>query len=143
MTQDSYFEMGTGDPTTERTPGRYIHVNTIDPIEFAKGLAFRPVLGQRLLVNFVRFEPNTVAPVHAHEEEQVACVIEGEFEFDLDGDVRIMGPGDVVHVPPFVPHGARTIGSSCFEIDVFSPPRRALLEAAGLLPRTEPPPAEP
>ncbi len=143
MTQEGYFEIGTGDPGTARSPGRYIDVNAISPVEFAKGLAFQPVLGERLLVNFVRFEPNTVAPVHAHEEEQVACVIEGEFEFDLDGDVRILRRGDVVHVPPFVPHGARTLDSSCFEIDIFSPPRRALVEAAGLSSTTEPPPTEP
>jgi len=143
MTQGSYFEMGAGDPGAPRSKGRYVDVNAIDPIEFAAGLAFQPILGERLLVNFVRFQPNTVAPVHSHEEEQVACVIEGEFEFDLDGDVRIMRPGDVVHVPPFVPHGARTLDSSCFEIDVFSPPRRALLELAGLLPPSEPASTEP
>jgi quercetin dioxygenase-like cupin family protein len=143
MTQDGYFEMGTGEPGAARSQGRYVDVNGMSPVEFTEGLAFQPVLGERLLVNFVRFEPNTVAPVHAHEEEQVVCVIEGEFEFDLDGDVRIMRPGDVAHIPPFVPHGARTLDSPCFEIDVFAPPRRALVELAGLTLTTEPPPAEP
>jgi quercetin dioxygenase-like cupin family protein len=55
-------------------------------------------------------------------------VIEGELEFDLAGDRRTMRPGMAVVVPPGVPHGARTHATSCFEIDIFHPPRRVLLE---------------
>lgn len=55
-------------------------------------------------------------------------MIEGELEFDPAGDLRMMGPGMAVVVPPGVPHGARTRDASCFEIDIFHPPRRALLE---------------
>ena len=55
-------------------------------------------------------------------------MIEGELEFDLAGDLRIMGPGMAVVVPSGAPHGARTHDTSCFEIDIFHPPRRALLE---------------
>ena len=54
------------------------------------GLEFRPVVGERFMVNFVRYEPHTEAPRHAHEEEQITFVIDGEFEFDLDGDVQTM-----------------------------------------------------
>jgi len=97
-------------------------------VEFVPGLVFRPVVGDQLMANFVRYNPNTAAPLHTHEEEQITVVIEGELEFDLAGDLRIMGPGMAVVVPPGVPHGARTHGTSCFEIDIFHPPRRALLE---------------
>jgi quercetin dioxygenase-like cupin family protein len=41
-----------------------------------------------------------------------------------------MRPGDVAVIPPWVPHGARTLESSCFEVDMFTPPRRTLLEHA-------------
>jgi quercetin dioxygenase-like cupin family protein len=47
-----------------------------------------------------------------------------------------MRRGDAVVIPPNVPHGARTHESSCFELDVFHPPRRGVLEAMGL---AEPP----
>jgi len=82
------------------------------------------------MVNFVSFAPNTEAPMHVHEEEQIVIVLEGEFEFELDGDVRTMRAGDVAVIPAWVPHGARTHDSSCREIDVFNPPRRSLLEHA-------------
>lgn len=84
------------------------------------------------MVNFVTFEPHTEAPLHVHEEEQIVIVLEGEFEFELDGEVRTMRKGDVAVVPSWVPHGARTKDSSCTEADVFNPPRRSLLaHAAG------------
>ena len=113
-------------PTGE---GRYVDISQLDVVEFVAGLEFRPVVGERMMVNFVHYAPNTEAPSHAHAEEQVTFVIDGEFEFDLDGDVRTMRRGTAVHVPPGVPHGARTLASTCFEVDVFAPPRRVLLEA--------------
>jgi quercetin dioxygenase-like cupin family protein len=112
-------------------PGRYVDVSAIESVEFVPGLVFRPVLGERTMVNFVSFEPNTEAPMHVHDEEQIVLVLEGEFEFEIDGDVRTMRAGDVAVVPSWVPHGARTRETPCREIDVFNPPRRSLLEHAG------------
>jgi unsaturated pyranuronate lyase len=110
--------------------GRYVRVEDITPAQFVPGLGFQPVLGDRAMVNFVSFEPGVEAPRHVHEEEQIVIVLDGEFTFDLDGDVRVMRKGDVAVVPSWVPHGAWTTGSSCLEVDVFCPPRRSLLALA-------------
>jgi unsaturated pyranuronate lyase len=124
---DRYFAM---DPKLEgATGGAYVEVDEdVAAVEFVPGLVFRPVVGDQLMANFVRYDPDTVAPLHSHEEEQITVVIEGELEFDLAGDRRTMRPGMAVVVPPGVPHGARTHATSCFEIDIFHPPRRVLLE---------------
>ncbi len=124
MTTEHFTTEAGGVPTA---PGRYVDVQAIPPVEFVAGLEFRPVLGERTMVNFVSFEPHTEAPMHVHEEEQIVLVLEGEFEFELDGDIRIMRKGDVAVVPSWVPHGARTHDTSCLEVDVFNPPRRSLL----------------
>jgi quercetin dioxygenase-like cupin family protein len=110
--------------------GRYVNVDSVAPVEFLPGLGFRPVLGQRGMANFVSFEPGTEAPRHVQEEEQIVIVLDGEFTFDLDGDVRTMRRGDVAVVPSWVPHGAWTTDSHCLEIDVFVPPRESLLKLA-------------
>ncbi len=115
---------------TPAAPGRYVDVASVESVEFLPGLVFRPVVGERTMLNFVSFEPNTEAPMHVHEEEQIVLVIEGEFEFEIDGDVRTMHVGDVAVVPSWVPHGARTHDTSCREVDVFNPPRSSLLEHA-------------
>jgi quercetin dioxygenase-like cupin family protein len=115
---------------TPAAPGRYVDVDAIESVEFLPGLGFRPVLGERTMLNFVSFEPHTEAPMHVHEEEQIVLVLEGEFEFEIDGDVRTMHVGDVAVVPSWVPHGARTRDASCREVDIFNPPRRSLLDHA-------------
>lgn len=128
MSTTSHFSSEPGGTPTAQ--GRYVQVSTVAPVEFVPGLEFRPILGERTLTNFVRFAPNTQAPTHVHEEEQIVIVLEGEFEFELDGEVRTMRNGDVAVVPAWVPHGAWTRDSSCYEVDVFSPPRQSLLEHA-------------
>ena len=128
MSASSHFSTeGAGTPTA---PGRFVQVASIEPVEFVPGLEFRPVLGEGTMTNFVRFAPHTEAPVHVHVEEQIVIVLEGEFEFELDGDVSTMRVGDVAVIPPWVPHGARTGDTSCYEVDVFTPPRTTLLDHA-------------
>lgn len=124
---------------TPTAPGHYVVVDDIQPVEFVTGLAFRPIVAEGSMVNFVSFEPKTEAPMHVHVEEQLTIVLEGEFEFELDGEVRTMRPGDVAVIPPWVPHGARTRDTTCREIDVFTPPRRSLLEHAA---RRDSPPTD-
>ncbi len=126
----SYFATDTGSQGPGR--GNWIAWGELAPIEILEGLRFQPVLGDRLMVNFVRFEPNTVAPVHWHEEEQITFVIDGEIEFEVAGEKRLLKRGDSVVIPPNVPHGARSLEGTCLEVDAFHPPRRGLLEAMGV-----------
>jgi quercetin dioxygenase-like cupin family protein len=111
--------------------GNLVQWDGLDPIEIVPGLGFQPVLGDRMMVNFVRFDPGTEAPLHWHEEEQITFVLEGECEFEVGGEKRIVRRGEAVTIPPNVPHGARTYDTTCLEVDVFHPPRRGLLEAMG------------
>jgi quercetin dioxygenase-like cupin family protein len=114
--------------------GTWARWDELEPLVMVPGLSFQPVVGERLMVNFVTFEPRTEAPVHWHDEEQISFVLDGEFEFEVAGEKRILRRGDAVVIPPNVPHGARTHDSSCVEIDVFHPPRRGVLDAMGLAP---------
>lgn len=118
---------GAGTPTGE---GRFVDVSAIEPVEMLPGLNFQPVLGEGALVNVVSFAPHTEAPMHSHVEEQIVIVVEGEFEFTLDGVTRTMRAGDMAVIPPWVPHGARTGDVPCREMDVFTPPRATLVEHA-------------
>lgn len=126
MTEHFSTEAG-GTPTA---PGRYVTVGDVEAVEFVPGLEFRPVLAPNTMVNFVDFAEHTTAPMHVHEEEQITIVLDGEFEFTLDGETRTMRAGDVAVIPSWVPHGARTKDTTCREIDVFNPPRKSLLDHA-------------
>jgi quercetin dioxygenase-like cupin family protein len=125
---DRHFSPETGG--APKADGRFVEVSAVEPVSFLPGLDFQPVLGEDTMVNFVHFAPNTEAPRHAHAEEQIVIVLEGEFDFELAGERRTMRPGDVAVVPSWVPHSARTRDIACYEADVFNPPRETLLDHA-------------
>lgn len=122
---DSYF----GEPLEKAAePGRLVEIDSDLPaLELAPGLTCRPLAGRGLLGSFVRYEPHSEAPRHAHVEEQLFVVLEGELEMDLDGEVRRMRPGDAALIPAWVPHSVRSLDGPAYQLDVFSPPRAALL----------------
>jgi quercetin dioxygenase-like cupin family protein len=123
-----HFSLEGGEKAT--APGVFVDPSTIPPVEFVPGLRFQPTLGQNSLANLVTFEPHAEAPMHVHVEEQVIVVVDGAFEFTIDGETRTMRRGDIAVVPPWVPHGAVAGEEGCVEVDVFSPPRTTLLEHA-------------
>jgi quercetin dioxygenase-like cupin family protein len=94
------------------------------------------VAGARLLLCRVTIDPDHEAPVHTHDEEQMGIVVSGSGDFELDGETRRVVPGDTYHAPPGVSHGLRAGAEGCVVIDVFSPPRAALVE---LMAQAEPP----
>lgn len=48
--------------------------------------------------------------VHHHDQEHVGVVLEGEFEFVIEGDVIPVKKGEIYRVLPNVPHGVRCAG---------------------------------
>jgi len=125
VSSDAYFL--TDNLGIPEKDARFVHIDEVAPVTFTEGLTFRPVLGDGVLVNHVYFDPHTEAPTHAHEEEQIVVVLDGEFDFWIGDETRTLRKGDMVVIPAWVPHGARTNDSSCLEIDIFCPPRRQLL----------------
>src|SRR3990170_3469608 len=127
---DRYFgRQGEARPEGE---GSFLKWDEQKPIEVVPGLTFQPVLGDQLMANFVYFEPNTEAPLHWHIEEQISLVLEGEFEFEVGSQKKIVRRGEAILIPPNVPHAARTCDTTCLEMDIFNPPRQGLLELMGL-----------
>lgn len=109
-------------------PHVFTSADDVPFVELGKGIRFKPVFGRNLLFNYVYFEPNTEAPRHQHAEEQIGTMLEGEYEFEMNGEKRMIRPGDVYVVPPFVPHSARTYDKGCVALDIFSPPRSGFRE---------------
>lgn len=130
MSKENYFDdqAEAQQPTEE---GSFFKWDVQDPIEVLPGLRFHPILGKNLMANVVHIEPNSSAPVHRHEEEQISIVLEGELEFEVGEQKKIVRRGEAVLIPPYVPHSARTFESSCLELDIFTPPRQALLGLMG------------
>ena len=104
--------------------------------ELAEGVSFRPVFGEKLLLNFLTFGPGRGFPTHDHPEEQFGLILEGEMELTIGDETRLLRKGDLYAIPPDVPHSGRTLSEACLVLDIFSPPRagfRELIERANKL----------
>ena len=91
--------------------------------EVVPGVHLRTFWGKEMLVSVTELEANTDMPVHSHPHEQVGTVISGELELTIEGETRLIKPGDVFIVPGGVEHGARTGDLPARVMDVFSPVR--------------------
>lgn len=91
------------------------------------GLERRMVVGERLMICRLRFDPHTVTPVHHHPHEQMTMIERGRFRFIVAGEERIAGPGDVLHFPPHVEHGATSLDEEAVLVDIFTPIREDFL----------------
>jgi quercetin dioxygenase-like cupin family protein len=121
----SYFSESA---TTQASGGSYAALGELPVVDAGNGVTLRPFTGERLMLSHVTVAPHGEAAVHTHDEEQIGLVVSGSCEFVLDGNARRLGVGDIYHAPPGVPHGVTTGDEECVIVDIFSPPRRALLD---------------
>lgn len=85
----------------------------------------RIVTGEKMTVAKIYFEDGFTVPMHSHHNEQITQVVKGQMRFVFGGDEPkelLLGPGDVVVIPPHLPHQATCIGE-VEEIDMWSPRR--------------------
>lgn len=63
-------------------------------------------------------------PYHDHPFDQLALIIAGVLEFDIDGERFVVSDGEFLYIPAGVPHTARVIGGTpVLNIDIFAPAR--------------------
>jgi quercetin dioxygenase-like cupin family protein len=97
-------------------------LSELDPKVELPGAQGRMVHSDHLTVSHWHFDAGADLPAHSHPHEQIANMISGEFQLTVDGEARILRPGDIVIVPPDVPHSGHAITAS-YIIDVFYPVR--------------------
>ncbi|WP_350287144.1 cupin domain-containing protein [uncultured Croceitalea sp.] len=71
---------------------------------------------------FWTVEKGAEVPEHQHIHEQIMHVVEGTFEFTLNGATQTYSTGDVVVIPSNTPHAGKAL-TACKLMDVFSPVR--------------------
>lgn len=93
------------------------------------GVTIQTLWGEHLMMSFVHFEyAEALVPEHRHPHEQMGMGLEGEFELVIDGEARVIRPGDCYLVPGNVPHSARSVNGPARALDIFHPPREEYKE---------------
>jgi quercetin dioxygenase-like cupin family protein len=82
----------------------------------------KTIPGRRLMLAHVYLKRGALVPMHEHESEQMTYVLQGALRAFVGGVEFIVREGEVLHVPPGVPHQAEALDDT-LELDVFSPIR--------------------
>ena len=78
--------------------------------------------GEQMTVARISFSKGARLAAHKHVNEQFSFLLSGRVEFVIEGAVRMVGPGEMVHLPSQVTHEARALEESVV-LDMFAPPR--------------------
>ena len=88
------------------------------------------ISGEKLMMARLEFKDGFRVPLHAHENEQISSVFSGGIRFWFGKnreEVLDLNAGEVVVIPPNLPHEALMIGD-VVAIDSWAPPRQDWLD---------------
>ena len=77
---------------------------------------------ERLTVARIILKKGAIVPEHRHANEQFSMIVSGALKFVLSGEEIVVRSGQVLPIPPYVPHSAEAVEDTV-AIDVFTPPR--------------------
>lgn len=100
----------------------FIKLNTLREKEQFPGFHGRAIHTGTQSFLYWDVDAGASVPLHAHVHEQVAHVLEGQFELTIDSETKLLEPGVVAVIPSQVPHSGRAI-TDCKLLDVFLPER--------------------
>jgi unsaturated pyranuronate lyase len=90
----------------------------------------RLVTGERSMLAHVYLKKGSVVPQHSHDNEQFTYILDGALHFYIGDDGSeevIVRTGEVLHIPPNVPHKAVALEDTV-DLDVFTPIRQDWLD---------------
>ncbi len=101
---------------------RYIPWDSVELEQLNPLLKRQFVVGEKVMVARVLLKKGCVVPLHSHHNEQVTYILEGALKFGLNGEEVVVRAGEVLCIPPDVPHEAVALEDTV-DLDIFTPPR--------------------
>jgi len=94
-----------------------VELETLNPL-----LQRQMVTGTNVMLARITLKKGCVVPLHSHHNEQLSYVVEGALKFFIGGKALIVRAGEVLTIPPHVPHQVKALRDSV-TLDIFHPPR--------------------
>lgn len=94
-----------------------VELETLNPL-----LQRQMVTGTNVMLARITLKKGCVVPLHSHHNEQLSYVVEGALRFFIGGKALTVRAGEVLAIPPHVPHEVKALRDSV-TLDIFHPPR--------------------
>jgi quercetin dioxygenase-like cupin family protein len=101
---------------------KYIPWSSIELEDLNPLLQRQFVVGQDIMVARVLMKKGCIVPLHSHHNEQITYILDGALKFWIDGKEIVVNAGEVLTIPPHMPHRAEALVDTV-DLDVFNPPR--------------------
>ena len=96
--------------------------NQIEKEQLNPRAARQCIHGETMTVARLYLAKGCSVPEHSHVNEQISMIEAGSLRFVLAGQEQVVKAGEVLRIPPNVPHSAEALEDS-IAVDLFSPPR--------------------
>ena len=118
---------GAGSKTATKSPAgklelKHVPWRTVELEDLNPLLQRQFVVGYDVMVARIMMKKGCVVPMHSHHNEQVSYVLEGALKFWIDGKVIVVRAGEVLTIPPHMPHQVEAL-EDAVTLDIFNPPR--------------------
>jgi quercetin dioxygenase-like cupin family protein len=101
---------------------KHIPWNSVELEDLNPLLQRQLVVGQNVMVARVLLKKGCIVPEHSHHNEQITYILEGALKFWIDGKEIVVKAGEVLTIPPHMPHQAEALVDTV-DLDIFNPPR--------------------
>src|SRR6266702_2472883 len=98
-------------------PWDQVELETLNPL-----LQRQLIVGHEVMLARVLLKKGCIVPLHRHVNEQLSYILEGALKFWIDGREIVVHAGEVLTIPPNMPHKAEALEDT-IDLDIFNPPR--------------------
>jgi unsaturated pyranuronate lyase len=113
---------GTVKKTTSKAGLQHIPWHAVGLEDLNPLLQRQFVVGQEVMLARVLLKKGCIVPEHSHHNEQITYILEGALKFWIDGREIVVHAGEVLTIPPNMPHKAEAVEDTV-DLDIFNPPR--------------------
>ncbi len=96
--------------------------NRVEKEQLSPTLARQVIHAGTMTVARLYLRKGSSVPEHSHHNEQISMIEQGSLRFVIAGRETVVKAGQVLRIPPNVPHSAEAMEDSV-AVDLFSPPR--------------------
>jgi quercetin dioxygenase-like cupin family protein len=103
--------------TLQYLPWEQVELEDINPL-FQRQM----IVGQQVMLARVLLKKGCIVPLHSHVNEQLTYILDGALKFWIDNQEIVVRAGQVLTIPPNMPHKAEALEDTV-DLDIFHPPR--------------------
>lgn len=99
---------------------------TIDKMtakEMMPGITLRTASGKNGTFGYFEMKKGVTVPMHSHVNEQYSFILKGSVRATIGDTVFVINEGEMVLIPPNVPHSFTSLQNNTIDLDFFAPRR--------------------